>query len=312
MCHVLVRRFAAPACLGVAHATPPFFANVVVLMCVFFPFIGMYKSRNWVGTLNNYEESDVERLLATPGCKYICIGRETAPNTGTPHLQMCFFFKSHKTLTGMQRIEDRAHWEMMKGSQQQAAEYCQKENCFDEVGSFSTPKEKGQAEKERYKRAWDLAREGNIDDIDADIKIRFYGTLKRIKHDAMLDKILEDTEAQMQWFYGPSGTGKSRKAREENPDAYLKMCNKWWDGYNGEDVVIIEDFDRKHDVLVHHLKIWSDRYPFLAEMKGSAVKIRPATIIVTSNYHPRDIWQDETDLGPILRRFHVTHFNGDF
>jgi hypothetical protein len=68
------------------------------------------------------------------------------------------------------------------------------------------------------------------------------------------------------------------------------------------------NFYVKHECLIHHLKIWADRYPFLAEAKGSSMKIRPKKIIVTSNYHPREIWNSESDLGPILRRFSVTRF----
>eukprot|EP00965_Chrysotila_dentata_P098512 3256166-Pleurochrysis_carterae.AAC.1 len=86
------------------------------------------------------------------------------------------------------------------------------------------------------------------------------------------------------------------------------MCNKWWDGYVDHDVCLIEDFDKAHNVLGHHMKIWADRYPFMAEIKGSAIKIRPRLVIVTSNYHPSHIWQDDTTLGPIMRRFKCVEF----
>lgn len=58
----------------------------------------------------------------------------------------------------------------------------------------------------------------------------------------------------------------------------------------------------------YHLKIWGDRYAFIAETKGSSRYIRPQRIIVTSNYHPKDIWTDDTTLGPILRRFKCVRF----
>ncbi len=82
-----------------------------------------------------------------------------------------------------------------------------------------------------------------------------------------------------------------------------------------EDTVLIEEWDKSHSVLAHHLKLWADRYPFNAEVKGGTTgKIRPKRIVVTSNYHPRDIWGDDPEgaLGPILRRFNVTHFDTKF
>jgi hypothetical protein len=187
--------------------------------------------------------------------------------------------------------------------------YCKKDGDFIERGTPpKTQEEKGAQEKERWKRIRLAAEEGNFDEIDDKVRVLHYDKLKRIHNDALHSRPLEDTVERMEWYYGESGSGKSRKARTENPDAYLKMCNKWWDGYKDEDVVIIEDFDKKHDVLIHHLKIWADRYPFPAEVKGGVHKIRPKKIIITSNYHPKDIWETNADLEPILRRFKTTEF----
>lgn len=36
--------------------------------------------------------------------------------------------------------------------------------------------------------------------------------------------------------------------------------------------------------LLHHLKLWSDRYQILFEQKNLTVSARPKRIIITSNY----------------------------
>lgn len=89
------------------------------------------------------------------------------------------------------------------------------------------------------------------------------------------------------------------------------MNNKWWDNYSGEKVVIIEDVGKTHEWMGDYLKIWADRYPFRAEVKQASLMIRPEVIIVTSNYHPKDLWGDESVLGPLLRRFEIVQFHGE-
>lgn len=274
----------------------------------------MKPSRSWVWTLNNYTPEEIEAIEANSDkFRYLCFGKEVGKN-GTPHLQGFVYFRNAVRMATVKSVVGvRAHCEIAKGNVDQNRGYCSKdsteENPFVEIGEKPMSQcEKGAANKRRYEEAWEAAVEGRLDDIDADLRIRHYNTIKRIRMDKIAERDLTDTTEQMEWYYGESGTGKSRKARTENPDAYLKMCNKWWDSYVDQSVVLIEDFDVKHSVLVHHLKIWLDRYPFLAEIKGGSVKIRPKKIIVTSNYHPRDIWTDERDLEPILRRVKVTHF----
>jgi len=271
------------------------------------------KTRQWVFTVNNPTPLEVEVLKAAGNlCKYMIVGHEVGEN-GTPHLQGYVTMKNACRFTSIkQLVGDRAHVEPAKGNVEQNFKYCSKDGEFWELNDRPLfPAEKGKLEQQRYKRAWDLACEGSLEDIaeeSPDIMLRHYNTLKKIKADKILERQLEDTLEKSEWYWGKTRTGKSRKARTENPDAYLKCANKWWDGYSDQEVVLLEDYDKKHDGLIHHIKIWADRYPFPAEIKGSTIKIRPKKLIITSNYHPRDIWTDASDLEPILERFNITEF----
>lgn len=264
----------------------------------------MSRSRAFCFTTNNYVDTQFEDAI---DCSYIIYGKEIG-ESGTPHLQGYVYFKNAKSLSAVIKLMKPRHVEKAL-TMDEAIEYCKKDGDFVERGERPlSQKAKGDSNKRRWEDALLAAQEGRDDDIPADIRFKYTSNIKRIRSDYIQKQKLPDTELEHLWYYGASGTGKSRKAREDNPDAYLKMCNKWWDGYTNEDVVLIEDFDKKHDVLVYHLKIWADRYPFPAEVKGSKINIRPKRIIVTSNYHPSEIWDSLPDIEPIKRRFKLVHF----
>lgn len=88
--------------------------------------------------------------------------------------------------------------------------------------------------------------------------------------------------------------------------------NKWWDGYQGEDVVHIDEIDESHTVwIAPYLKKWADKWPFDAEVKGGALCLRPKLVVVTSNYKIEDMGFKDADLPAILRRFRqVEKFTG--
>ena len=265
----------------------------------------MARARCFTFTMNNYPDTS---MVDTIDCKYIIYGKEGKEPDKTDHLQGFIQVKQQATLKAMIKRLPGCHVEIARDLHH-AIEYCKKEEDFTERGDRpKTGDQKGADEQERWLGYRMAAEEGRLEEIPEKIKACHYKYFQHCGDQASKKRKLEDTETQHEWYWGESGTGKSRKAREENPDAYLKMCNKWWCGYDDEEVVIIEDFDKKHDVLAHHLKIWADRYPHLAEYKGGAKKIRPKKLIVTSNYHPREIWTDPSDLEPIERRFNCIEF----
>lgn len=264
----------------------------------------MSRSRAFCFTHNNYETTQLEDSLE---CLYIIYGKETG-ESGTPHLQGFVYFKSAKTLSAVIKLMKPLHVEKAI-TIEEAIEYCKKDGDFTERGEPPmSQKEKGNCNKRRWDEAYTAAQEGRVDDIPSDIRFKYDTNIKRIRNDYIQKLKLPDTETQHLWYYGGTGTGKSRKARTDHPDAYLKTVNKWWCGYTNEDTVIIEDFDKRHECLAYHLKIWGDRYPFPAEVKGSKLVIRPKLIIITSNYHPREIWDSVGDLEPIERRFKCVRF----
>lgn len=269
------------------------------------------RRRDYCFTINNPNEEDIESLAnleASSKVRYMVVGEETGEQ-GTDHYQGYIYFHNAIAFDPLKKLLPRAHIEPCLGSPQQNIDYCTKGKRFREHGERPmSQKRKGELGREYWDEQLSLAKKGRVEECDSKLQITHFNSLNAIS--ARYSPMPPDNDqCSNEWYYGATGTGKSRKARSENPGCYLKMCNKWWDGYLGEETVLIEDFDKKHDVLGHHLKIWADRYAFPAEVKGSKVNLRPKRIIVTSNWHPNEIWQDLQTLEPIERRFKIIKFS---
>lgn len=268
------------------------------------------RSRGWCFTVNNpttyYEELFITLRDDIPW-QYIVFGRERG-ESGTPHLQGYVYFTNKKSFNQVKDIfGSQAHIEPQRGPTQRAIEYCKKDGDVYEYGQAPIGPA-GQADK--WRTVIQLARQGKLQEIEEAypaIFLRYHSKLQGL-HKPERPLILDILENE--WWFGPTGTGKSRRLWNHYPEHYQKSLNKWWDGYSGEETVAIEEWAPKNEVTASFLKIWSDRYPFTAEIKGGTLqKIRPQRIIVLSNYSIEECFSNDQDLGPIKRRFKVVQFH---
>jgi len=255
-------------------------------------------AKHWCFTINNWTDDEI--VPTNDEIDYMIIGKEVGENL-TPHLQGYVAFKKKMTLNEVKKKIPRGHLEVMRGTPKEASDYCKKEGNFHEEGTLATTG--GQATKKNWDAAKAMAIAGDIEEIESAIYIPHYNTLRRIATDHQ-PKVSSIAKLSNEWHYGPTGTGKSRLVREKYPDAFIKDANKWWDGYRGEDVVIIEDIDKYDISLGRQVKLWGDHYAFPADMKCQGKRdIRPKKIIFTSNWHPEEIWDDTRTSDPICRRY---------
>lgn len=271
-----------------------------------------HAAKRWCFTINNPDAADEKELEALqPLCSYMVLGKETGKESSLPHCQGYLELHTKLRMAGLKKRLSRAHLEAARGTPQQAADYCKKDGIYLEFGELgTTPQDAGGAANARmWELTRDAAKQGRFDDIPAKILIQHYSALRRIRQDYQQAPPDADAVCGL-WYYGPPMTGKSTAARAVPGTRYDKPCNKWWDGYQGEDNVILDDFDHNHKALGHHLKRWADKYAFPAEMKGTTIQIRPKLIIVTSNYSIDDIFADDPVLADALkRRFKRTHYD---
>lgn len=90
-------------------------------------------------------------------------------------------------------------------------------------------------------------------------------------------------------FYGKPRTGKTKRAHDEYPKAYVHDDGKWWCGYEGEKEVIYDDFDGNH-CSFSAWKKWVDRYPMRVEFKGGGCQLAATIHIITTNVYPSHWW----------------------
>lgn len=243
-------------------------------------------------TLNNYTEEEYNTILNHEAWTYVVIGKEVGKE-GTPHLQGYGELKTRRQMKFLQSVSGRCHWEKMKSTAKQASAYCMKDGNFVEKGVLSII-DSGKKElsewinfiKGKNMRAL-LESPPNISTIKVVEKYLTYSEKER------------NFKPEVTWIWGASGCGKSRMAMDlAGSDVYWKDGEKWWDGYDSHESIILDDF-RANNMKFNYLLRLLDRYPMRVEVKGGYRQMNSKKIFVTTIVHPQNVYNMADNDEPI-------------
>lgn len=239
--------------------------------------------------------------------------------SGTPHYQGYIEFKKKTTLGRIHNMFGGefhgVHVEARRGKQAEAIAYCYKptspypdhnDGSFIE-GPWVYGAPKMQGERSDILELHQLVATGpTMKTVIDTLPHQFYKYSTSIVralpyYQRKRDRTIAPT---VHLLYGATGLGKSRWAWDTFPDLFPKQASKWWDGYNGETVVLFEDYAGciAFDEFLRIL----DRYPLSIQTKGGSCQLLATTFVITSNDLPGDWYAPR--LGPggeVLRRFNI-------
>lgn len=252
--------------------------------------------RRFCLTWNNYDEKSLDTIVNC-GFSYLIVGEEVGKN-GTPHYQIYVEFNNALTFSAIiKRFKKKCHVEVARATEEKNREYCSKQKVIFEEG---TPFKQGDRNDLKDIKI-EITKGSNIRTMLENEKIINYQGLRTAE---ALMKYIEPVRTQppkVIWRYGGAGVGKSKWVYENYTEVFVPVSYKWWEGYDGHKTVLLDDL--RGDFCKYHefLKL-IDRYPFRVECKGGSRQLLAETIIITSPYHPKEIWDTIEDKKQLLRR----------
>lgn len=194
-----------------------------------------------------------------------------------------------------------AHIERRAGTAQQARDY------------FAVPDGKSGETLLEAQEFGQLSHQGKRSDLDEVIAAVKEGASRQalaelypaqiVKYGQGLKRLKEDlkpapepySRKYVEYHYGPPGIGKSSGAIANYPGAYAKDCDtKWWDNYEGQDVVRMDDFPGAMTCIL--AKKWLGEVNVPLEWKCGSTEMRYTKVIITSNDAPEDCFQQAKDV----------------
>lgn len=266
-------------------------------------------------THNNYTQEDWDNYVAYIEKNCICgvLGRETAPETGTPHIQGFFHLKSPRKFDTLKRMFKTAHFVKANGNDEQNFTYCTKtdlapyifgeaqsqgkRNDLDEVKTaikagktkFQLMDEFSSTYSAHHKFIEDYTQELKNASLEKEVIEKFRPWQQQLVEE--LDKPADDRH--IYWIYDPDGgIGKTRLARwlVDHKNAFYTNGGRSIDityAYSHQPIVIF-DYVRESQDFISYSTIEQLKNGILSSNKYNSClkRFKSPHVVVFANFEP--------------------------
>ncbi len=208
--------------------------------------------------------------------------------SGNLHYQGYVEFTSRTRMAGALKAIPNCHWEIRRGTAEEARKYSMKEDTRVEgpweVGTWENHSRGKRTDLMTVKE--ELDKGATLAQVAEDHFGLWCRNHKAFSVYRLMKSPPRDFKSQVIVLVGNSRIGKTYWANKNTRDAYSVWNSKWFDDYSGTGDVIINDFTGwiDYNVLLNML----DAYPCKVEFKSGVVNFAPRRIVITSNF---DWWE---------------------
>lgn len=237
-------------------------------------------------TLNNHTPEDIEWLRNLEW--NVCTAAEEIGENGTPHLQFSVTFKRSYSFAALKKLHPRVHWEAQACTADN--NYCRKRDSKLVIDEDRRKKKGARTDIENVKEV--VSSTHSMRDV--------VNTATSVQSVRMAELWLKYNEPkrpidpsgiQVHWRYGPTGSHKTRFVWDSHDidEVYCPTSYKWWEGYDGHKIVLIDELRANWCTFGQLLKLL-DIYPYTVETKGGSRQIQATTWYITSCKAPEELY----------------------
>lgn len=217
---------------------------------------------------------------------------EICPDTGRLHIQGQVTWKRAYSDAAVRKIHTKAHWEQTLASQD--ANYMRKRDGRPLIDEDRRQVKGARNDITNIKQvvAETLSMKTVVQEATSVQSVRMAELWLKYNEPK---RPIDPKSIQIHWRWGKTGSWKTRKCWESHPinEVYTPTTYKWWEGYDGHKIVLIDELRADWCTFGQLLKLL-DIYPYTVETKGGSRQIQATTWYITSSYPPENLYNPNT------------------